>query len=111
MENVKKGVQVFSWFILIGIGILLFVNQEQIGSSVAMHSGGGRISYGSKTTLLALFVIEIVVNALFTFGYDIPFIKAMKRTKQPTAFVNSIAMVIQLMALFVMSAFILAPVL
>ncbi len=106
MDKIKKIINYVSWIIIGMSGILLLVNWENIPETVVTHIGLG-ISYGDKNNLIMFLVIEVIINAVFTMGYDISFIREMRKTRQPSYLIDGISMVIQVIAVLVMSAFIL----
>ena len=106
MDKIKKIINYVSWIIIGMSGILLLVNWENIPETVVTHIGLG-ISYGDKNNLIMFLVIEVIINAVFTMGYDISFIREMRKTRQPSYLIDGISMVIQVIAMLVMSAFIL----
>ena len=62
MEKARKITNLISWGIVIITGFLLLFNWNSIPESVIVHIGAG-ISYGSKNTLIVLFIVEIVAEA------------------------------------------------
>ena len=106
MDKIKKIINYVSWIIIGMSGILLLVNWENIPETVVTHIGLG-ISYGDKNNLIMFLIIEVIINAVFTMGYDISFIREMRKTRQPSYLIDGISMVIQVIAVLVMSAFIL----
>ena len=106
MDKIKKIINYVSWIIIGMSGILLLVNWENIPETVVTHIGLGS-SYGGKNNLIMFLVIEVIINAVFTMGYDISFIREMRKTRQPSYLIDGISMVIQVIAVLVMSAFIL----
>ena len=106
MDKIKKIINYVSWIIIGMSGILLLVNWENIPETVVTHIGLG-ISYGDKNNLIMFLIIEVIINAVFTMGYDISFIREMRKARQPSYLIDGISMVIQVIAMLVMSAFIL----
>ncbi|MFR9145995.1 MAG: hypothetical protein ACLVJ4_05150 [Mediterraneibacter sp.] len=83
-----------------------FANWNNIPESVITHIGLG-VSYGSRNNLILLFIIEIIINTAFTLGYDIPFIRGMKKTRQSSYLTEIISMAVRVLAVLIISAFIL----
>lgn len=110
MVKTKKVMNCISWLVIAIISIMLFMNWNDIPSTVVTHSGGGNISYGDKSNLIIFLSIGIVVNIMYTLNIDIPFIKSLKKTKQSNTFTSIIAIIIQIMVIFVLSAFVLLPI-
>ncbi|HIY31406.1 MAG TPA: hypothetical protein H9732_11100 [Candidatus Mediterraneibacter avicola] len=106
MDRIKKIINYITWAMIAVTGILFFANWNSIPESVITHIGLG-ISYGSRNNLILLLIVEIIINVLFTLGYDIPFIREMRKTGQPSYIIAGISMVIQVIAVLIMSAFIL----
>lgn len=106
MDKIKKIVNYVLWIIIGMTGILLLVNWENVPETVVTHIGAG-ISYGGKKNLILFFIIEVIINAVFTAGYDVSFIREMKRTRQPSYRIDGISMVIRGIMVLVMSVFIL----
>ena len=106
MDKIKKIINYVSWIIIGMSGVLLLVNWENIPETVVTHIGFG-ISYGGKNNLIMFLIIEVIINAVFTMGYDISFIREMRKARQPSYLIDGISMVIQVIAVLVMSAFIL----
>lgn len=106
MDKIKRIINYVSWIIIGMTGILLLVNWENIPETVVTHIGAG-ISYGGKKKLILFFIIEVIINAVFTAGYDVSFIREMKKNRQPAYLIDGISMVIQVIVVLVMSAFIL----
>ena len=75
-----------------------------------MHIGFGQISYGSKNMLLVILAVEILLNIVFTLGYDVSFIREMRKTKQSAAAVGLMSAVLQIIAVTVIEFFILAAI-
>lgn len=50
---------------------------------------------------------EIIINTAFTLGYDIPFIRGMKKTRQSSYLTEIISMAVRVLAVLIISAFIL----
>ena len=107
MDKIKRIINYTSWGIIGITGLIFVVNWKNIPASVITHSGFGSVSYGSKYTLIIIFVIEIIVNLVFTLGYDIPYIKEIRKTRPPSFLVDGVSIFIQVLAVLVMSAFIL----
>ncbi len=106
MDKIKKIINYVSWIIIGMSGILLLVNWENIPETVVTHIGIG-ITYGGKNNLILFLIIEVIINAVFTMGYEISFIREMRKTRQPSSLIDGSSMVIQVIAVMVMSAFIL----
>ena len=109
MDRIKKIINYITWAMIAVTGILFFANWNSIPESVITHIGLG-ISYGSRNNLILLLIVEIIINVLFTLGYDIPYIKEVRKTRQPSFLVDGLSIVIQLFAVLMMSAFILQTV-
>ncbi|HIX64170.1 MAG TPA: hypothetical protein H9852_07050 [Candidatus Mediterraneibacter colneyensis] len=109
MNRIRKTIHVISWAVIIILGMALLVRWNDISEPVITHIGAG-ISYGSKSTLAVIYIIEIIVNAVFTFGYEIPFAKEMRKTGTPNLLVDVVSVVLQAAALLVVSGFILPAV-
>ena len=71
---------------------------------------GAGISYGSKNTLIVLFIVEIVLNILFTLQYDVSFIRELKKKKVSYGLAEAAAIVIQIAAVIILSVFVLLAV-
>lgn len=110
MDKIKRIINYVSWGIIGITGLIFVVNWKNIPASVITHIGFGSVSYGSKYTLIIIFVIEIIANLVFTLGYDIPYIKEVRKTRQPSLLVDGLRIVIQAFAVLMMSAFILQTV-
>lgn len=82
MDRIKKIINYITWAMIAVTGILFFANWNNIPESVITHIGLG-VSYGSRNNLILLFIIEIIINTAFTLGYDIPFIRGMKKPDSP----------------------------
>ena len=61
MDKIKRIINYVSWGIIGITGLIFVVNWENIPASVITHIGFGSVSYGSKYTLIIIFVIEIIV--------------------------------------------------
>lgn len=109
MDKIKKIVNYVSWIIIGMTGILLLVNWENIPETVVTHIGAG-ISYGGKKNLILFFIIEVIINAVFTAGYDVSFIREMKKTRQSSYLAEIISMAVRVLAVLIISAFILQEV-
>lgn len=110
MDKIKRIINYVSWGIIGITGFIFVVNWKNIPASVITHIGFVSVSYGSKYTLIIIFVIEIIANLVFTLGYDIPYIKEVRKTRQPSFLVDGLSIVIQSFAVLMMSAFILQTV-
>lgn len=106
----KKIINYSSWLIIAATAILLFINWNRIPASVITHAGLGQISYGSKTMLIAVLTIEIIINFLFTLGYDMPFIQALRKTRTAKPAIRFTAVFLQIIAVIIMSLFILSAI-
>ena len=81
-----------------------------IPESVIIHIGFRQISYGSKNMLLVILAVGILLNIVFTLGYDVSFIREMRKTKQSAAAVGLMSAVLQIIAVNVIGFFILAAI-
>lgn len=109
MEKARKITNLISWGIVIITGLLLLLNWPDIPSSVIVHIGAG-ISYGSKNTLIVLFIVDIVLNVLFTLRYDIPFVRELRKTRVSSGVPEAAAIVMQIAAVIILSVFVLLAV-
>ena len=109
MEKARKIINGISWGIVVITGILLFANWRTIPSLVITHIGAG-ISYGNKNILLIIFCIELVVSVLFTLHYDIPIIREIRKTKVSSKLLDITAIAIQIIAVIILSLFVLLAV-
>ena len=80
MDRIKKIINYITWAMIAVTGILF---------------------------LILLFIIEIIINTAFTLGYDIPFIRGMKKTRQSSYLTEIISMAVRVLAVLIISAFIL----
>ena len=110
MDKVKKIINYISWIIILALAAGLLIRWGDIPESVIIHIGFGQISYGSKNMLLVLLAVEILLNIVFTLGYDVSFIREMRKTKQSAAAVGLMSAVLQIIAVTVMGFFILAAI-
>ena len=55
--------------------------------------------------LLVLLAVEILLNIVFTLGYDVSFIREMRKTKQSAAAVGLMSAVLQIIAVTVIGFF------
>ncbi len=106
MDRIKKIINYITWAMIAVTGILFLANWNNIPESVITHIGLG-VSYGSRNNLILLFIIEIIINTAFTLGYDIPFIRGMKKTRQTSYLTEIISMAVRVLAVLIISAFIL----
>ena len=111
MKNLKIAVNVISWSIIFLLGVMMILKWNEIGQQVKMHSDlAGGFSMGDKSILLAIYIMEIIVNIVFTKGYDIPMTKELRR-KNSTSFLPDIINVfLQMTACLVLSAFVLSAI-
>ena len=109
MEKVRKMIKVISWAIVVLTGIILFGSWNDMPTLVITHIGMG-ISYGSKNILPMLFCVELMVNVLFTLRYDIPLIREMRKSKVSSKFVDVMAIIMQMVAVVILSLFVLLAV-
>lgn len=110
MNKVKRIINYISWIIILALTAGLLIRWGNIPESVIMHIGFGQISYGSKNMLLVILAVEILLNIVFTLGYDVSFIREMRKTKQSAAAVGLMSAVLQIIAVIVMGFFILAAI-
>ena len=109
MEKARKITNLISWGIVIITGFLLLFHWNSIPESVIVHIGAG-ISYGSKNTLIVLFIVEIVLNILFTLQHDVSFIRELKKAKVSSGLAEAAKIVIQIAAVIILSVFVLLAV-
>lgn len=109
MKQMRKIINYVSWLIIIILGIMLVIHWNRIPEFVMTDSGLGMISYGNKVSLIALYILEIIVNTMFTIGQDIPFIREVKKTKISPILVDVISIIIQMLVLIMICAFIILP--
>lgn len=109
MQKVRKIINGISWGIVVLTGIILIVSWNDIPTSVITHIGMG-ISYGSKNILPMLFCVELVVNVLFTFRYDIPLIQEMRKSKVSSKLLDVMAIIMQMVVVVILSLFVLLAV-
>ena len=64
----------------------------------------------SKNTLIVLFIVEIVLNILFTLQYDVSFIRELRKKKISYGLAEAVAIVIQIAAVIILSVFVLLAV-
>lgn len=110
MDKVKKIINYISWIIILALAAGLLIRWGDIPESVIIHIGFGQISYGSKNMLLVILAVEILLNIIFTLGYDVSFIREMRKTKQSAAAVGLMSAVLQIIAVAVIGFFILAAI-
>ena len=109
MEKARKIISGISWGIAVLTGILLIVSWNNIPALVITHIGMG-ISYGSKNILPMIFFFFFAVNILFTLRCDILTIREMRKSKVSSKFLDVTAIVIQMVAVIIMSSFVLLAV-
>ena len=109
MEKARKITNSVSWGIVTITGILLIVSWKDIPTLVITHIGAG-ISYGSKNILLLILGVELVVNVLFTLRCDIPIIREIRKTKVSSKLLDITAIAIQIIAVIILSLFVLLAV-
>ena len=109
MEKVRKIINGISWGIVVLTGIILFASWNYRPTLVITHIGM-EISYGSKNILPMLFCVELMVNVLFTLRYDIPLIREMRKSKVSSKFVDVMAIIMQMVAVVILSLFVLLAV-
>ena len=91
-------------------GIILFASWNDMPTLVITHIGMG-ISYGSKNILPMLFCVELMVMFFFTLRYDIPLIREMRKIERcPQKFVDVMAIIMQMVAVVILSLFVLLAV-
>ena len=110
MDKVKKIINYISWIIILALATRLLIAWRDRPDTVIIHIGFGQISYGSKNILLVILAVEILLNIIFTLGYDVSFIREMRKTKQSAAAVGLMSAVLQIIAVTVIGFFILAAI-
>lgn len=112
MKNIKIAVNVISWSIIVILGAMMILNWNEIGQQVKIHSDlANGFSTGYKSILLAIYIMEIIVNIVFTKGYDISMTKGLRRKNSTSLLPDIINVFLQLTALFVLSTFVLSAIL
>ncbi|MEG0277134.1 MAG: DUF1648 domain-containing protein [Coprobacillus sp.] len=63
--------KVIVWIAIVGIGIMMYMDWNNIPSIVGIHVNlGGQVdNYGNKSVLVIAWVVMIVINLLYTFDY------------------------------------------
>ena len=110
MDKVKKIINYISWIIILILAAGLLIRWGNIPENVITHAGFGQISYGNKYMLIVILVLEILLNTVFTLGYDVSFIREMKKTKQPAGVIRFVSAVLQIAALIIIGFFFLAAI-
>lgn len=110
MKTLRKIVNVVLWIIIVMIGCMMLYKWNEIGQQVKAHSNlTGGFSMGDKSILVAIFMMEIIVNIIFTKGYDLPITKQL-RQNNASILPDIINLFLQITALLVLSAFVLAAI-
>ena len=110
LDKFKKIINYISWIIILALAAGLLIRWDNIPEFVIMHIGFGQISYGNKNMLLVILAVGILLNIVFTLGYDVSFIREMRKTKQSATAVGLMSAVLQIIAVTVIGFFILAAI-
>lgn len=110
MGKANKIINYISWIIILALTAGVVIRWDSISEPVITHIGFGQITYGSKNMLFVIVAIGIVLNAVFTLGYDVSFIREMRKTKQPASVIGLVRVVLQIAVLAVIGFFILAAI-
>ena len=110
MKRFRKVTNYLTWIVIALSAFLLLIFWSRIPASVVTHFNFYSFSFGPKSTLIILLVIEIAVNALLTFGYDVSFIREIRKLNHSPRLIDILTVVLQSLAVGVLSAFIVAGV-
>ncbi|HJA66620.1 MAG TPA: hypothetical protein H9955_09935 [Candidatus Mediterraneibacter cottocaccae] len=108
MKRFRKVTNCLTWTAIALSALLLLVFWSRIPSSVVTHFNFHSFSFGPKSTLIILLIIEIVANALLTFGYDVTFIREIRKINNSPRLIDVLTVILQILAVGVISAFIIA---
>lgn len=108
--SMKKRVSLslcLSWLIILITGFILVIQWNSVDSMIGIHIHllGEMDQLGNKYFLLVLFAVEIIINLLFTFHYDLQINHELKKIVIHSKWVH---VLIQFILLLIMSIYIIA---